>query len=143
VVFQNRVAHARNRFARDAARVTPSGLLGRMAGFRDRLDAAAHSADRSIDIRLEQHRTRLDHAGRLVESLSYKAILERGFALVRDGGDKPLKRAAEVKAGGALSIEFVDGRVQALAAGSGATSPPAPRKTPTKGAPPPKQGSLF
>jgi exodeoxyribonuclease VII large subunit len=104
VVFQNRVAHARNRFARDAARITPSRLLGRMTGFRDRLDAATRSTDRCIEVRLEQRRTRLDHACRLVESLSYKAILERGFALVRDGGDKPLKRAAEVKPGSALSI---------------------------------------
>lgn len=142
VVFRNHVAHARNRFARDATRVAPSGLLRRMAGFRDRLDSAARGTDRCIDVRLQQRRTRLDHAGRLVESLSYKAILERGFALVRDGEDKPLKRVSDVKAGSALSIEFVDGRVQALAAGAGVASRPAPRKNPPK-APPPKQGSLF
>jgi exodeoxyribonuclease VII large subunit len=52
---------------------------------------------------------RLSFQGQLLESLSYKGVLERGFALVRDGDGKPVMRAAEAVAGGAIEIEFSDG----------------------------------
>jgi exodeoxyribonuclease VII large subunit len=51
----------------------------------------------------------LSFQGQLLESLSYKGVLERGFALVRDGDGKPVMRAAEAVAGGAIEIEFSDG----------------------------------
>jgi exodeoxyribonuclease VII large subunit len=52
---------------------------------------------------------RLSSQGQLLESLSYKGVLERGFALVRDGDGKPVMRAAEAVAGGVIEIEFADG----------------------------------
>jgi exodeoxyribonuclease VII large subunit len=52
---------------------------------------------------------RISSQGQLLESLSYKGVLERGFALVRDGDGKPVMRAAEAVAGGAIEIEFLDG----------------------------------
>lgn len=45
----------------------------------------------------------------LLESLSYKGVLNRGFALVRDGAGKPVMRAEDSVAGGGIEVEFVDG----------------------------------
>ena len=42
-------------------------------------------------------------------------MLERGFALVRDGGGHPLRSAAAVSPGMSLDIEFSDGCVGATA----------------------------
>ncbi len=42
-------------------------------------------------------------------------MLSRGFALVRDGADHPLRTAASVQPGMKLDIEFSDGRVGATA----------------------------
>jgi exodeoxyribonuclease VII large subunit len=42
-------------------------------------------------------------------------VLARGFALIRDEDGTMLRRAAEVKPGAALDIEFADGHVDAHA----------------------------
>jgi exodeoxyribonuclease VII large subunit len=48
-------------------------------------------------------------------ALSYRSVLARGFALVRDEAGHPLHNAASIGPGAALSIEFADGRVAATA----------------------------
>ncbi len=60
---------------------------------------------------------RLDGLSRLIESLSYEQVLARGFALVRDASGRPVASAAAVAPGAALSIEFADGKVDAVAEG--------------------------
>ena len=50
----------------------------------------------------------------LLESLSYKGVLNRGFALVRDGAGKPVMRAENSIAGGGIEIEFADGKRGAI-----------------------------
>ena len=50
-------------------------------------------------------------------AFSYRGVLSRGFALVRDGAGQPLRTAASVQPGVPLDIEFADGRVGATAQG--------------------------
>ena len=83
---------------------------------------------------------------RVLESVSYQATLERGFAVVR-GPEGVLTRAAEVRSGAALRLEFADGEAAATAGqGAGPGGPAAPDKPkPRKGARPRKQtqGTLL
>jgi exodeoxyribonuclease VII large subunit len=52
-----------------------------------------------------------------LETVSYRAVLARGFALVR-GGDGHVKRRAEsVKPAENLTLTFADGETKAVAAG--------------------------
>ncbi len=83
---------------------------------------------------LRERRTRLDGVARQLESLSYRSVLARGFALVRDAAGEPLTRAADVAPGARLSIAFADGEVAATADGD------AKRKAKTMR---PTQGSLL
>jgi exodeoxyribonuclease VII large subunit len=83
---------------------------------------------------LARRRTQLDHAARLLESVSYQAVLARGFALVRDGADRPVGSAAAVNPGETLTLQFADGKVAATAAGRR-------RREDGKG-PEPRQGGL-
>jgi exodeoxyribonuclease VII large subunit len=83
---------------------------------------------------LRERRARLDGAARQLESLSYRSVLARGFALVRDTSGEPLTRAADVAAGMRLAIAFADGEVAATADGE------AKRKAKTMRA---TQGSLL
>ncbi len=53
----------------------------------------------------------------MLNAFSYRGVLARGFALVRDGEGHPLRSAAAVGAGMRLDIEFSDGRVGATADG--------------------------
>ena len=73
---------------------------------------------------LNERAGRVETAARLLEGYSYRGVLARGYAVVRDQRERPLTSAAEVKSGAALSLEFHDGRAAARAAGK-----PKPRKT--------------
>ena len=87
---------------------------------------------------------RLRSAGQLLAAYSYRGVLARGFALVRDGDGHPLRTAAAVGSGMRLDIEFSDGRVGATADGERAAAPPAKSKPRTRGGEGSGgQGSLF
>jgi len=139
LVYQGLVRHRRARFDRDAARVSPRVTLQRITTLGERLKIAIARKDRAVSLRVERARTVYEQAVRLAESLSYKSVLERGFALVRDGEDRPLKRASDVKPGETLRLQFADGNIGAISTGKSSN-------TNRKSAParePGKQGSLF
>ena len=50
---------------------------------------------------------------KLFASLNYRAVLARGFAVIRDGKGEPLRHVADVPSATQLVIEFVDGVVHA------------------------------
>ncbi|MBN9202633.1 MAG: hypothetical protein J0H70_14985, partial [Microbacterium chocolatum] len=47
----------------------------------------------------EQRETRLRYVAQLLNALSYKGVLDRGFALVRDEHGQPLHAAANINSG--------------------------------------------
>src|SRR5215211_627469 len=104
-------------------------------GKRERPPRTAERLQQAFAIQRARRQERLGVAGQLLESFSYKSVLERGFALVRGGDGKPIRRAAGIGTGEALAIEFADGTARAVAEGA----PKPKRKTPAA----PKQGTLF
>jgi len=66
---------------------------------------------------LSSRERRLSGCWQLLEALSYRGVLARGFALVQDAGGRALRRAASVSPGQPLIIEFADGKTSAVAAG--------------------------
>ena len=87
------------------------------------------------EVYLYRKRARLISAGQLLNAFSYRAVLQRGFALVRDAKGFPLHETTSVTPGMQLDIEFSDGRVGATADGSS-------RRSKSRGGPT-GQGSLF
>ena len=89
----------------------------------------------------------------MLQSLSYKNVLLRGYAVIRDADDRPVSRAAALGPGAAISIQFADARVSAVTGSDAGTplppsdTPPTPsRKRSVKPAAPekpPEQGNLF
>jgi len=116
----------------------------RLARQRDRVSACGNAARRAMLTVLNQRAARVERAERLLAAFSYREVLKRGFALVRDGGGRPLRTAAAVAPGMAIDIEFADGRVPATAEGA---APPAARPKPrgSQGSPGGQggQGNLF
>ena len=84
--------------------------------------------NRTFDERLQSRRAQLVSAWQLLGAMSYRGVLARGFALVRDEADRPLRRAAEVRQAQRLQIEFADGKVAAVAGGREASPTEAPRR---------------
>ena len=146
-----------------AGRLSPHTLARTVLIARERLGGLEARALRAHRQQLARDRARLDGVSKLLESLSYKNVLSRGYALVRDADGQPLRSAHGVRPGDALTIEFGDeSRLAATAAGdvepdvgSGASSGgrepaqpaprPAPRPKPRPVAKPREsgQGSLF
>jgi exodeoxyribonuclease VII large subunit len=93
--------------------------------------------------RLGQH---LESLTRLLDGLSYRGVLERGFVLVRGEGGGVRRRAAAVVPGEALILSFADGDVQAGTVGPAPQAEKKPGKKPGPGSGPGRdadQGSLF
>ena len=123
-----------------AARLSWSGIERQRRQGQERFASVSAQLDRCMGQRLTDARTRLGESSRLLKTLSYEAVLERGFALVRDENDEPVKRAGEVKKGAALTIEFAGRERVGVVATDGAAAArpkPAPKRKP------PQQGDLF
>jgi exodeoxyribonuclease VII large subunit len=82
---------------------------------RERAQRLAERARRALLTTLQRHDARIANSGQLLAALSYRSVLTRGFALVRDEQGHPLHAAAAIGPGAHLSIEFSDGRVGAIA----------------------------
>ena len=109
--------------------------LNRIVRQRDRVGAFGERAERAIRNLIANRAARSERAGQLLTAFSYRGVLSRGFALVRDAHGHPLRLAAAVQPGMTLDIEFADGRVGATADGAGKASPPAPAEAPSPAAP--------
>ncbi len=112
----------------------------RVAAARHRLKALEARMTHALRGRITARRAELRSAEQLLGSLGYKNVLARGFALVRDADEKPLRLAAEVAVGALLDIEFADGRRSAVA---GAGQPAASGKRGRGARKEREQGSLF
>jgi exodeoxyribonuclease VII large subunit len=108
---------------------------------RQRLDALAGRMKPAFDSRIAARRARIKSLEQIVASLDHRQVLARGFALVRDGNNKLLRRAAEVADGARLDIQFFDGQKTAVAT-AGKDVPPLKRVA-SKGRRKREQGSLF
>jgi exodeoxyribonuclease VII large subunit len=122
---------------------------------RERTHRLAERARRALLTALQRLDARVAHSGQLLSALSYRGVLARGFALVRDEHDHAVHAATAVGPSARLSIEFADGRVGAIAdAGRPQATTPdstAQKATPREPKPaapkrvvkPVDQGSLF
>ena len=122
---------------------------GRLTAFRSnagrRIEREARHVDelgprlrRCVESLLERSASKLEHAGKLLDSVSYKSVLGRGFVLVTDSAGHPVQKAGDTHASMTVQLRFSDGTV-------GATVTEGPRK-PAKAAKPvdpAKQGSLL
>jgi exodeoxyribonuclease VII large subunit len=113
-----------------AARRAPERALG-LGGLGARLRRAFGDG-------LRRRRERLIGAAQLLGAVSYRGVLARGFALVRDLEGAPLRRKAEIAPAQALRLEFADGELAATAAGDAG-----PRKPTRRKKVPSEQTSLF
>jgi len=118
---------------------------------RERAQRLAERARRALTMALQRLEARVTHSGQLLAALSYRSVLTRGFALVRDEHGLAVHAAAGIGPGARIDLEFADGRVGATADADRpvVTSPAKPvasepkTATPKRVAKPVGQGSLF
>ena len=99
----------------------------------DRLNALGKRLDDAGTRRVEEPRAKLDGLDRLLQTLSYKGTLARGYAVVRSAEGTILTHKAAAQNAAGLEIEFSDGRFTL-----GGKARPKRKDTPA-----PEQGSLL
>jgi exodeoxyribonuclease VII large subunit len=87
-------------------------IRARIERDRSRLERQGERLRAAPRALLERRRTALDHAGSRLQTLSPLATLNRGYAIVRAGGEA-LREAAAVEAGAALDIQLATGSLGA------------------------------
>jgi exodeoxyribonuclease VII large subunit len=145
------VERRRERYAGVALRLRASAAANvtahrmRLARERERVGALAERSGRALDNLLDARWARWERGSQLLAAFSYRGVLARGFALVRDRTGRPLRTAASVAVGMPMDVEFSDGHVGARAEvvqPYAAPRPDPPRRRRRRGGNP-GQGSLF
>jgi exodeoxyribonuclease VII large subunit len=105
--------------ARSAGRLSLNTLQTRVTEARRRLPEAASRSARALRQLLAKRQDRFAGEAKLLQAMSYKSVLARGFAVVRDDAGKPVRAATTIKTNAALEIEFADGKVNVRAVKAG------------------------
>lgn len=103
-------------------RLSPKLLQQRLAERQRQVQDSGQRGSRALRLTFMQKKDRFGAESKLFQSLGYRSVLARGYALVRGADGKPLRAAAMVKPGNRLTIEFADGNVGATAEKSSGTS---------------------
>ncbi|HWH14220.1 MAG TPA: exodeoxyribonuclease VII large subunit [Miltoncostaeaceae bacterium] len=113
-----RAVHRRSeaRLTGTSARLAPA--LSRLPASRARLvDATADRLGRAGPARVAEAGARLERAAAVLEVLSPRRTLRRGYAILRDDDGRPVTTTAAARAGQELTAELDDGRVRATVTG--------------------------
>ena len=110
-------------------RLSPRPILRRLEDQRRRLNDQAQRSPRALNRMLEARKSALTAQVKLLDSLAYKSVLKRGYAIIKDKSDNLISSAAATRPGQQVTIEFHDGKRAAKVEGDEK--------------PPPRQGSLF
>jgi exodeoxyribonuclease VII large subunit len=127
---------AQGKLDKIAARLRPAALDQDLARRREKVATASVRLKAAMERGIAKRAQELTGAARVLESLSHKSVLARGFALVQRKDGTLVRGAAEIADGDAVKLGFADGEKDAVI-GSAETA--AKRKTKPGG----DQGSLF
>ncbi len=126
-------------FDRIAATLSPKALVADLRQSRAELAPVAARLVPSFARLVAQRRDRFTALAKLADSLSYKAVLARGFALVTDADGAIIRSEAAVHPGQPLTVQVAEGSFGVAVAGAPAVPARKPR--------PPRDGggqdSLF
>ena len=94
---------------------------------RDRLARLGERPPRALLIMIERRRQTVATLSSLLNTLGYRQVLARGYAIIRDEAGAPLRLAGEIGVGMKLDIGLSDGHVSAVAVSAPSGSSPRPK----------------
>jgi exodeoxyribonuclease VII large subunit len=131
---------AQSKLDRVSARLRPEALVQDISRRREHLVRTTARLQPAIKRTLEGHRKHLDGATRMLESLSHKSVLARGFVMVHRDDGTLVRAAKDLNTGDVIDLTFADDHKKAVIDPpvDGAAKPKAKSTKPGGG-----QGSLF
>ncbi len=101
--------------ARIAGRLSVKPIIQNQREQARRLNEVNARHVRAIARTLQGFKDRLSTEAKLFAALNYTAVLARGFAIVLDARDQPVKLAAAITPGQTLKIQFADDKLEVTA----------------------------
>ncbi len=102
------------RYQRAAERLAPSVIGRGLEASYDRLSSQTGRFGQAYRVLVDRKRRLFEAQSKLLGSLSYQGVLERGFVLVRDVHHVTVRKAQGIAVNTPLELEFSDGRVNVL-----------------------------
>jgi exodeoxyribonuclease VII large subunit len=115
-LFQNLQRHSA-KFSRTEGRLRPQILKNEIMRGAKRTDDLEARLTRAYDSRLSHAAAALRGCARILDGVSYRAVLARGFVLVTGPGGILKRRMVAVKTGESLTLTFADGQIGATSKG--------------------------
>ena len=147
---KRRIDAARARLERSRVGLRPQAIQQQYLRAGERFGEVSAWLQQAAWGQLAKRRDALSGLSQLLNSLSHRSVLDRGFAIVRASSGPMLRSVTEVTAGAGLDVELADGRFAARAETVGeaerkppAENPPVARKSKPAPVGAAKQGSLF
>lgn len=112
----------RGRLATATARLRPVLLRREISDYRRRLIEASGRLSRASAAQVQERWLLVRQQAKMLESLSYRNVLARGYAVIRDAEGKPVAGVEGLRDGMAVAIELHDGRRTAHIGGDGRSS---------------------
>ncbi|USG62146.1 exodeoxyribonuclease VII large subunit [Sneathiella marina] len=136
--MSNGLAVKTQKFGAAEARLRPQILERSIQGRTDLLANFDGRMSRAIMVRQERAQDNVAAVSRLLESLSFRRVLKRGYSIVWDEEGKPLSSVKSAEAGRVVTVEFEDGKADAIFGNRGTAI-----KKPKAGSSQSKQGQLL
>lgn len=125
---RQRLARLDGRLGAVAGRLSSRPLMQRNAAERRRLTELDRRMKAALARDLADRTAKLQSVGKLFASLGHRAVLARGYALVRDTDGVLIRRAAEARKAVDILVTLADGDVNATVTGPTPPLRPAARK---------------
>lgn len=105
-------------FARISGRLSPIALRNEVRHLRSQLTPPAGRLEPALRSMIDQRRQRLESLTKLLDAVSYRNVLDRGFAVVTDAEGRIVKQTAQVKPGDPLHVQVSDGTIGVTVGGA-------------------------
>ncbi len=116
-LLANSRAHAMA-LTRVASRLRPAALQERLSRSTEQVQMLDARAARAFTNRIQSWRRQLDGQGKMLKSLSYQSVVQRGYAVIRDSAGAMVRSVSAVQPDMVLRLELSDGHVSARALGT-------------------------
>ena len=95
----------------------------------EQVSVSSERMSRAVSNHITAKKNLFEIPARLLGSLSYQKVIERGFAVIRDGDGKALSDGKNIDKGAGLGIEFRDGVVSVITTGGKPAAKKSKKKT--------------
>lgn len=142
----NGLSYKWQQFGGVSAKLRPQLFRRTITQYDERLINLERRMSSAVTVKQTRAADQLEATGRLLESLSFRRVLKRGYAIAWDENGKPISSVNGAKAGHSVDVEFSDGRAVAVFGSSSASKKKTILRDSTlsvKSPKPPKQGELL